>query len=167
MGVNMKKILGVISIFIVLLLVYQNNNILGSIKLYEKLHNPSYVEYVHCDDILNRAVSKNENYESVSKYMSEEIYNNLSIKTKSFYEPNQKWNQKIYVINQIKDLTDDKIIYVDFILYDDQNELVKYVSTGRVSILKDGVNWKIIDYIQSTKPLPDDYIGTVYNFILP
>ena len=41
------------------------------------------------------------------------------------------------------------------------------VSTGRVSILKDGVNWKIIDYIQSTKPLPDDYIGTVYNFILP
>lgn len=163
----MKKILGVISIFIVLLLVYQNNNILGSIKLYEKLHNPSYVEYVHCDDILNRAVSKNENYESVSKYMSEEIYNNLSIKTKSFYEPNQKWNQKIYVINKIKDLTDDKIIYVDFILYDDQNELVKYVSTGRVSILKDGVNWKIIDYIQSTKPLPDDYIGTVYNFILP
>lgn len=167
MGVNMKKILGVISIFIVLLLVYQNNNILGSIKLYEKLHNTSYVEYVHCDDILNRAVSKNVNYESVSKYMSEEIYNNLSIKTKSFYEPNQKWNQKIYVINQIKDLTDDKIIYVDFILYDDQNELVKYVSTGRVSILKDGVNWKIIDYIQSTKPLPDDYIGTVYNFILP
>ena len=65
-----------------------NNNILGSIKLYEKLHNPSYVEYVHCDDILNRAVSKNENYESVSKYMSEEIYNNLSIKTKSFYKPN-------------------------------------------------------------------------------
>ena len=167
MGVNMKKILGVISIFIVLLLVYQSNNILGSIKLYEKLHNPSYVEYVYCDDILNRAVSKNENYESVSKYMSEEIYNNLSIKTKSFYEPNQKWNQKIYVINQIKDLTDNKIIYVDFILYDDQNELVKYVSTGRVSILKDGVNWKIIDYIQSTKPLPDDYIGTVYNFILP
>lgn len=163
----MKKILGVISIFIVLLLVYQSNNILGSIKLYEKLHNPSYVEYVYCDDILNRAVSKNENYESVSKYMSEEIYNNLSIKTKSFYEPNQKWNQKIYVINQIKDLTDNKIIYVDFILYDDQNELVKYVSTGRVSILKDGVNWKIIDYIQSTKPLPDDYIGTVYNFILP
>lgn len=44
--------MGVISIFIVLLLVYQNNNILGSIKLYEKLHNPSYVEYVHCDDIL-------------------------------------------------------------------------------------------------------------------
>lgn len=163
----MKKILGVISIFIVLLLVYQSNNILGSIKLYEKLHNPSYVEYVYCDDILNRAVSKNENYESVFKYMSEEIYNNLSIKTKSFYEPNQKWNQKIYVINQIKDLTDNKIIYVDFILYDDQNELVKYVSTGRVSILKDGVNWKIIDYIQSTKPLPDDYIGTVYNFILP
>lgn len=163
----MKKILGVISIFIVLLLVYQSNNILGSIKLYEKLHNPSYVEYVYCDDILNKAVSKNENYESVSKYMSEEIYNNLSIKTKSFYEPNQKWNQKIYVINQIKDLTDNKIIYVDFILYDDQNELVKYVSTGRVSILKDGVNWKIIDYIQSTKPLPDDYIGTVYNFILP
>ena len=159
--------MGVISIFIVLLLVYQSNNILGSIKLYEKLHNPSYVEYVYCDDILNRAVSKNENYESVSKYMSEEIYNNLSIKTKSFYKPNQKWNQKIYVINQIKDLTDNKIIYVDFILYDDQNELVKYVSTGRVSILKDGVNWKIIDYIQSTKPLPDDYIGTVYNFILP
>lgn len=149
------------------MLVYQSNNILGSIKLYEKLHNPSYVEYVYCDDILNRAVSKNENYESVSKYMSEEIYNNLSIKTKSFYKPNQKWNQKIYVINQIKDLTDNKIIYVDFILYDDQNELVKYVSTGRVSILKDGVNWKIIDYIQSTKPLPDDYIGTVYNFILP
>lgn len=167
MGGNMKKFLGVISIFIVLLLVYQNNNILGSIKLYEKIHNPSYVEYVHCDDILNRAVSKNENYESVSKYMSEEIYNNLSIKTKSFYEPNQKWNQKIYVINQIKDLTDDKIIYVDFILYDDQNELVKHVSTGRVSILKDGVNWKIIGYIQSTKPLHDDYIGTVYNFILP
>ena len=59
MGVNMKKILGVISIFIVLLLVYQSNNILGSIKLYEKLHNPSYVEYVYCDDILNGSVTTN------------------------------------------------------------------------------------------------------------
>lgn len=88
-----------LGVFILLLLVYQNNNILGSINLYEKLHNPSYVEYVHCDDILNRAASKNENYESVSKYMSEKIYNKLSIKTKSIYEPNQKWNQKIYVIN--------------------------------------------------------------------
>lgn len=163
----MKKKFLIISIFILLLLIYQSNNILGYIRLYEKLHKPSYVEYVHCEDILNKAVSKNENYESVSKYMSEEIYNNLSIKTKSFYEPNQKWNQKIYVINQAKDLIDDKIIYVDFILYDDQDELVKYVSIGRVSVLNDGGFWKIIDYIQSTKPSHDDYIGTVYNFMLP
>ena len=76
----MKKIFLIISIFILLLLIHQSNNILGSIRLYEKLHKPSYVEYVHCEDILNKAVSKNENYESVSKYMSEEIYNNLSIK---------------------------------------------------------------------------------------
>ena len=42
------------------MLIYQSNNILGSIRLYEKLHKPSYVEYVHCEDILNKAKEKGE-----------------------------------------------------------------------------------------------------------
>lgn len=163
----MKKIFLLVTVAIVLILSYQFNNIKNSINLYKKLYDISFVEYVNCSDILNKAVSRRGNYTDVSEHMSEEVYNTLSIKTKSFYKENQLLDQTIYIINQTKDLDNDKIINVDFILYDNQDNFVKKVKKGRVRILKNMDNWKVLDYMQSDKPVGDEYIGNVYFFVLP
>lgn len=163
----MKKIIVFSAVMIAILGISQFSTIRNSIRLYSKIYTGEHLSYVDCSFVLTKAVSKTGYYRDVSQYMRQEIYNSLSIKTKSYYRENQEWDEKIYIVAQKKDLSDDRVVYVDFILYDNQDRFIKYVRFGRLRIMSDGGKWQVLDYIQSDKPVNDEYIGNVYWFILP
>lgn len=163
----MKKIIVLSVVILVILGISQFTTIRNSIRLYNKIYTNERLLDVDYGFVLTKAVSKNGYYKDVSEYMGKETYNSLSIKTKSYYSENQEWDEKIYIVGQKKDLNDNSVVYVDFILYDNQDRFIKSVKTGRLRIMIDGGKWKILEYIQSDKPMNDEYIGNVYWFVLP
>lgn len=168
----MKKFLFCIlhGIFLVLLLyfVFPSDYVKDTVSLYMFLYHRPCNTYVVCQDILNQAVSKNTVYTDVQKYMSKDIYNRLSVKTKFYYREEQYWDEKIHVISQKQDEKDKRLFYIDFIEYSTKKEFTKWIRMRRVIIFLDGTCWKIIKYIEPLdywhEPI---YIETVYSFILP
>lgn len=129
----------------------------------------SFHQYIDCEDVLKHAVSKTSNYAELKEYMSEEIYNNLSIKTKSLYSQNQIWDGKICVLSQKEDEDDPDIVYLDVaILYDDGTNLVIYPWIEQLILRKNHNSWKIIKVIEPWKKWYSPfYLGNVYFFAFP
>ena len=138
-------------------------------NLYLILNHRPFITYVDCEKVLTQAASKDTIYADVSQYMDEGIYNNLSVKTKSFYWDGQPWDDVIHVIHQEQDKDDPRLIYVDFIEYSTKNESVKWVRLRQLAILSNENSWNIIEYIE---PIDLDwyaptYFEHVYSVILP
>lgn len=169
----MKKFLiGVISIcifFVIFFIIFPYTYVKATIDLYIILNYKPFVTYVDCQNILTKAASKKTMYNDVQLYMNEEIYNNLSVKTKSYYRKEQPWDDVIHIIHQQQDVDDNRLIYVDFIEYSTEKENIKWVRVRQLVLLTDGNSWKIIKYIEpmTLKWYNPTYIGHVYSFILP
>ena len=169
----LKKVLlgtGILSICIAaFFMLFPYTLVKSTIDLYIILNYKPFTTYVDCKDVLTKAASKETTYADVSPYMNEEIYNNLSVKTKSFYHSNQTWDDVIQVIHQQQDRDDHRLVYVDIIEYSTEKEPIKWIRVRQLAILAEGDSWQIIKYIEPMKPrwYTPTYIGRVYSLILP
>lgn len=103
----MKKILtgviGCVFLFVIFSFLFPMSTVKSTVNLYWILNHRPFVTYVDCERVLNRAASKDTVYADVSRYMDEGTYNNLSVKTKSFYHDGQPWDDTVHVIQQQKE----------------------------------------------------------------
>ena len=103
----MKKILtgviGCVFLFVIFSFLFPMSTVKSTVNLYWILNQRPFVTYVDCERVLNRAASKDTVYADVSRYMDEGTYNNLSVKTKSFYHDGQPWDDTVHVIQQQKE----------------------------------------------------------------
>ena len=103
----MKKILtgviGCVFLFVIFSFLFPMSTVKSTVNLYWILNHRPFVTYVDCERVLNRAASKDTVYADVSRYMDEGTYNNLSVKTKSFYHDGQPWDDTVHAIQQQKE----------------------------------------------------------------
>lgn len=158
-----------VMISLILGLIFCNPTLKGTIELYIIMNYKPFEKYIACDDILNMAASKDSTYADVSPYMNEEIYNNLSVKTKSYYRSALPYDEVIQVINQKQDVNDPHMLYVDIIQYNTALETVKWVRVRQLVAIKDGASWKFVKYIEpmTWNWYHPTYFGHVYTLILP
>lgn len=168
----MKSLICIIScvfFLIIFFLIFPITMVTSTIDLYFILNHKPFVTYVDCEHVLTQAASKSTLYKDVSQYMNEEIYNNLSIKTKSYYQNTQSWDDVIQVIHQEQDQNDPRLVYVDFIEYSTKQESTKWIRLRQLAIVKDENSWKIVKYIEPMKGdwYAPTYFEHVYSIILP
>ena len=164
--------LGICVVLISCMLIFhlQVWSIKSTAELYIITRFKPYTEYVPCEEVLYRAVSRYGTYEEAAPYMNEEIYNNLTIKTKSYYKPESEIDDLAYVINQQEDADDPRIVYVEMITYSNKDTWERSVGTQRLILLKEGDSWRITKYIEVGKLTGYEgahYFGTVYSIGLP
>ena len=169
----MKKILtgviGCVFLFVIFSFLFPMSTVKSTVNLYWILNHRPFVTYLACERVLNRAASKDTVYSDVSRYMDEGTYNNLSVKTKSFYHDGQPWDDTVHVIHQQQDKDDPRLSYVDFIEYSTKKESIKWIRLRQLAVLAEGDSWKVIKYIEpidSTWYAPT-YFEHVYSAILP
>lgn len=161
-----------ISLFIVLLSILfliTNNVPKSTFEFYLVRIYGSFYQYVDCEDVLQYAVSKESTYTELQNYMSEEIYNNLSIKTKSFYKNENAWDGAICVLSQKQDRFNPDIIYLDVaLLYDEGKSIVVHPWIRQLVLEKNKTSWRIVKFIEPGKKWYDPfYIGQIYFFAYP
>ncbi len=162
-------VIGIGFFSVIFFMMFPYTLVKSTIELYIVLYNKPFTVYVDCQDILNRAASKRTTYDEVNQYMNEEIYNNLSVKTKSYYRSTQPEDDVIHIVNQKQDADDQRLVYVDFIKYSTKKEPDKWVRIRQLVIMREQDSWKIIKYIEPMTPAwyRPTYFGNVYSFILP
>lgn len=169
------KIFGVrvgvlIIIFAILLGILHISKLGNTLELYILMHYKPFPSYINCNDLLNKAASKTTVYSDVSEYMNEEIYNNLSIKTKSYYNPVNSYDEVIQVIHQKTEANNPCLVYIDIIQYNTSPEYIKRIRLRQLIAQKDSdTSWKLIKYVEPMtwnwyKPT---YFEYVYSIILP
>lgn len=165
----MKKLFTVVLLMLVGVMLGTHSVLRQTLDLYIIMHFKKSPVYVNCVPILTQAVSKNNDYRPFFAYMNEEIYNNLSIKTKSYYREGQDWDNGLYVLSQVQDVDDARLIYVDIITYPKTEAFEKSVTLRQLVIFKENNSWKVIKYIEPIKSgwYKPTYLGRVYSFILP
>ena len=103
---------------------------------------------VDCQSVLNRAASRYSSYDEVSAYMKEDCYKYLNLRTKSNYDVNVQWDNKVMVIYQKQDPDDPSLIYVDIMRYNTKYEEWKPIALDQLMVQKENGTWKIIHYFE-------------------
>lgn len=100
----MKKIF--LFILILLILIIQNVGIPSFYQLEKpaksyQITAKDYPKYIDCEQMMNDVSSAKVSYAQVQNYMTEQVYNALSGKTKSWYtEHGEIYDTEIKVINE-------------------------------------------------------------------
>ena len=106
----MKKIF---IIFLILsMIIFSYNNIWQTYRTYISVHQnfQSYLSTNEIEIIMNKTIQGKEPFTKVMQYMSEQVYNSLSL--------DKNINNKVRIINQVLDMNNPNIVYINFFTFD-------------------------------------------------
>ena len=118
---------------------------------YELMHK-TYTPYIPpCEDILMAIMQNKQSYdENMQKIMTEQVYNMLSLTTKSWYRDDFSIpSTKLKIIDEFPGKNNPHIIYLDvMIIYMQSKDLLfgYHIGYGEIKAEKSNDSWKLIYY---------------------
>ncbi len=129
----------------------------SSYQVYKAINNDDekYVP-VQYEEVMTKILQGRQEYtDEIAEHMDLQVYNMLTPTTKSWYNPEEKYNSRcIYLGNQYPDTECPDIAYVDVYIFlnGDKHIFSKNIAfVDRMTVLKKDGNWKIIYYGDSDK----------------
>lgn len=163
-AIIMKKIY--LLILILLILIIQNIGIPPLYQLEKPVKNYQitaidYPKYIDCEQLMNDVSSAKVSYAQVQDYMTEQVYNALSSKTKSWYTENGEiYNTEIKVINEQLDTKNPQSVYIELLyFFQSPTENKGGIWYAKVSAVKNENTWKLLKYTEAVSMPPLDKLN--------
>ena len=136
----MKKIF---IIFLILsMIIFSYNNIWQTYRTYISVHQnfQSYLSTNEIEIIMNKTIQGKEPFIKVMQYMSEQVYNSLSL--------DKNINNKVRIINQVLDMNNPNIVYINFFTFT-KNSLGYMVYINQIMAIKKQDQWYLLENLSS------------------
>lgn len=136
----MKKIF---IIFLILsMIIFSYNNIWQTYRTYISVHQnfQSYLSTNEIEIIMNKTIQGKEPFTKVMQYMSEQVYNSLSL--------DKNINNKVRIINQVLDTNNPNIVYINFFTFT-KNSLGYMVYINQIMAIKKQDQWYLLENLSS------------------
>ena len=136
----MKKIF---IIFLILsMIIFPYNNIWQTYRTYISVHQnfQSYLSTNEFEIIMNKTIQGKEPLAKVMQYMSEQVYNSLSL--------DKNINNKVRIINQVLDTNNPNIVYINFFTFT-KNSLGYMVYINQIMAIKKQDQWYLLENLSS------------------
>lgn len=136
----MKKIF---IIFLILsMIIFSYNNIWQTYRTYISVHQnfQSYLSTNEIEIIMNKTIQGKEPFTKVMQYMSEQVYNSLSL--------DKNINNKVRIINQVLDMNNPNIVYINFFTFT-KNSLGYMVYINQIMAIKKQDQWYLLENLSS------------------
>ena len=136
----MKKIF---IIFLILsMIIFPYNNIWQTYRTYISVHQnfQSYLSTNEFKIIMNKTIQGKEPFAKVMQYMSEQVYNSLSL--------DKNINNKVRIINQVLDTNNPNIVYINFFTFT-KNSLGYMVYINQIMAIKKQDQWYLLENLSS------------------
>lgn len=163
-AIIMKKIY--LLILILLILIIQNIGIPPLYQLEKPVKNYQitaidYPKYIDCEQLMNDVSSAKVSYAQVQDYMTKQVYNALSGKTKSWYTENGEiYNTEIKVINEQLDTKNPQSVYIELLyFFQSPTENKGGIWYAKVSAVKNENTWKLLKYTEAVSMPPLDKLN--------
>lgn len=160
----MKKIF--LFILILLILIIQNVGIPPFYQLEKSAKSyqitaKDYPKYIDCEQMMNDVSSAKVSYAQVQDYMTEQVYNALSNKTKSWYtEHGEIYDTEIKVINEQLDTDNSQTVYIELLyFFQSPTENKGGVWYAKVTAVKNENTWKLLKYTEAVSMPPLDKLN--------
>lgn len=164
--IAMKKIY--LFILILLILIIQN---IGIPPLYQtkkpvnsyQITAKDYPKYIDCEQLMNDVSSAKVSYAHVQNYMTEQVYNALSGKTKSWYtEHGEIYDTEIKVINEQLDTNNPQTVYIELLyFFQSPAENKGGIWYAKVTAVKNENTWKLLKYTEAVSKPPLDTLNVI------
>lgn len=163
-AIIMKKIY--LLILILLILIIQNIGIPPLYQLEKPVKNYQitaidYPKYIDCEQLMNDVSSAKISYAQVQDCMTEQVYNALSGKTKSWYTENGEiYHTEIEVINEQLDTKNPQTVYIELLyFFQSPTENKGGIWYAKVSAVKNENTWKLLKYTEAVSMPPLDKLN--------
>lgn len=150
----MKKIF--LFILILLILIIQNVGIPPFYQVEKpaksyQITAKDYPKYIDCEQMMNDVSSAKVSYAQVQDYMTKQVYNALSGKTKSWYtEDGEIYDTEIKVINEQLDTDNSQTVYIELLyFFQSPTENKGGVWYAKVTAVKNENTWKLLKYTEA------------------
>lgn len=160
----MKKIF--LFILILLILIIQNVGIPPFYQVEKpaksyQITAKDYPKYIDCEQMMNDVSSAKVSYTQVQNYMTEQVYNALSNKTKSWYtEDGEIYDTEIKVINEQLDTDNPQTVYIELLyFFQSPTENKGGVWYAKITAVKNENTWKLLKYTETVSMPPLDKLN--------
>ena len=111
--------------------------------------------------MMNDVSSAKVSYAQVQNYMTEQVYNALSNKTKSWYtEDGEIYDTEIKVINEQLDTDNSQTVYIELLyFFQSPTENKGGVWYAKVTAVKNENTWKLLKYTEAVSMPPLDKLN--------